>query len=62
MKLKNFNYIVGILIFFSYSPLFCEDKIDIWKNKKEVIKENIQKEENNIPKKNNLGSSRLFKQ
>ena len=57
MKLKNFNYIVGILIFFSYSPLFCEDKIDIWKNKKEVIKENIQKEENNISKKNNLGSS-----
>jgi hypothetical protein len=57
MKLKNFNYIVGILIFFSYSPLFCEDKIDIWKNKKEAIKENIQKEENNISKKNNLGSS-----
>ena len=57
MKLKSFNYIVGILIFFTYSPLFGEDKIDIWKNKKEVIKENVQKGENNIPKKNNLGSS-----
>ena len=57
MKLKSFNYIFGILIFFTYLPLFGEDKIDIWKNKKEVIKENVQKGENNIPKKNNLGSS-----
>ena len=56
MKLKSFNYIFGILIFFTYLPLSSEDKIDIWKNKKEVIKENVQKGENNIPKKNNLGS------
>jgi len=60
MKLKSFNYIVGILIFFTYSPLFSEDKIDIWKNKKEVIKENVQKGENNIPKKDNLGSSQTI--
>jgi hypothetical protein len=60
MKLKNFNYIVGIFVFFSYSPLFCEDKIDIWKNKKEVTKEIIQKKENNNPKKNNLRSSQTI--
>ena len=33
MRLKNFNYLLGLLIFFFYSPLFSEDKIDIWKNK-----------------------------
>jgi hypothetical protein len=60
MKLKNFNYIAGILIFLFYSPLYCEDKIDIWENKKEVTKENIKKEENNILKKNNLGSSQTI--
>ena len=34
MKLKSFNYIVGLLIFF-FTSLFSEEKIDIWKNKKE---------------------------
>ena len=37
MKLKSFNYIVGILIFFTYSPLFSEDKIDIWNINSEGI-------------------------
>jgi len=44
MKLKNFNCIVGILIFFTYSPLISEDKIDIWNNNKEVIDDNAQRE------------------
>ena len=35
MKLKSFNYILGLLIFFLYSPLYSEEKIDIWKNNKE---------------------------
>ncbi len=36
MKLKSFNYLVGLLIIFVYSPLLGEEKIDIWKNKKEI--------------------------
>ena len=44
MKLKNFNCIVGILIFFTCSPLVSEDKIDIWNNNKEIINDNDQKE------------------
>ncbi len=60
MKLKNFNYIVGLLIIFSYSPLFCEEKIDIWKNKKDVATENIKKEPIDIKKKNNLESSQTI--
>ena len=51
MKLKNCNYIVGVLIILSSSPLFCEEKIDIWKNKKEVTAEDIQKEKIEIKKK-----------
>ena len=35
MKLKSFNYILSLLIFFLYSPLYSEEKIDIWKNNKE---------------------------
>ena len=60
MKLKNFNYIVGLLIIFSYSPLFCEEKIDIWKNKKDDATENIKKEPIDIKKKNNLESSQTI--
>ncbi len=52
MKLKNFNYLIGLLIIFFHLPLVSEDKIDIWNNKKDtaiktpnlenkVIKENI---------------------
>ena len=35
MKLKSFNYFLGLLIIFlSFTPLKSEEKIDIWKNKK----------------------------
>ena len=50
MRLKNFNYLLGLLIFFFYSPLFCEDKIDIWKNKSEIPISSSDKE---IQKKKN---------
>ncbi len=36
MKLKSFNCIIGLLIIFSNSIALSEEKIDIWKNKKEV--------------------------
>ncbi len=35
MKLKSFNYTIGLLIIFFFTHLFGEEKIDIWKNKKE---------------------------
>ena len=50
MKLKSFNYLYCLLIiFFYFTPLKSEEKIDIWnnKNKKQVEenKEQIEKEE-----------------
>ena len=32
MKLKSFKYLAGLLVFFLFSPLSSEEKIDIWKN------------------------------
>ena len=32
MKLKSFKYSIGLLVFFLFSPLWSEEKIDIWKN------------------------------
>ena len=32
MKLKNFNYLISLLVFFLSSSLLSEEKIDIWKN------------------------------
>ena len=40
MKLKSFNFLIGLLIIFFYTPLLGEEKIDIWKNKKETTTEN----------------------
>ena len=62
MKLKSFNYFVGLLIIFLYSPLLSEEKIDIWKNKKEIITDSPKQEKKNNQDKPDLLSSRLFKQ
>ena len=43
MRLKSFKYLIGLLVFFSFSALWSEDKIDIWK------KNNDQKIKNSIP-------------
>ena len=40
MKLKSFKYLTGLLVFFFFSPLWSEEKIDIWKN-------NTKKDTNN---------------
>ena len=32
MRLKSFNYLIGLLIILFHSPVFSEDKIDIWKD------------------------------
>ena len=60
MKLKSFNYLIGLLIIFFYSPLFwSEEKIDIWKNKKKHHKTIKQKKPSK--KKINLKSSQTIK-
>jgi len=32
MKLKSFNYLIGLLVFLLFLPSWSEEKIDIWKN------------------------------
>ena len=39
MKLKSFSYLIGLLIIFYYPPLFSDEKIDIWNNKKATTPE-----------------------
>jgi len=59
MKLKSFN-LAGLLIILLYSPLQSEEKIDIWKNKKEITE--IQKQdEQDTKKKPNLNSNQTIK-
>ena len=50
MKLKSFNYFLGLLIIFLYSPLLSEEKIDIWKNKKELAVDSPNQEDNDKDK------------
>ena len=54
MKLKSFNYFAGLLIIFLYSPLLSEEKIDIWKNKKEIAIDSPKQEKNNNQSKPDL--------
>ena len=35
MKLRSFSYFIGLIIIFFCSPFLGEEKIDIWKNKKD---------------------------
>ena len=44
MKLKSSNYLFGLLIVFFCLPVFSEEKIDIWKNKKEKTIETAKPE------------------
>ena len=45
MKLRSFNYFIGLILIFFCSNLFSEEKIDIWKNKKEIPQQNLEVEE-----------------
>tara|TARA_A100001015_G_scaffold111434_1_gene123744 strand:+ start:180 stop:1916 length:1737 start_codon:yes stop_codon:yes gene_type:complete len=60
MKLKSFNYCLGLLIIFFYSPLLSEDKIDIWTDKKEIVVDKPKQEEKNNQEKPNLLSSQTI--
>ncbi len=59
MKLKSFN-LAGLLIILLYSPLQSEEKIDIWKNKKEIT-ETQKQDEQDTKKKPNLNSNQTIK-
>ena len=59
MKLKSFNYFLGLLIIFLYSPLLSEEKIDIWKNK-EIVTDKPKQEKKNSQGKPNLLSSQTI--
>ena len=51
MKLKSFNFLLGLLtLFLFFTPLKTEEKIDIWKNKEK--KETTEKEQLSSEKKN----------
>ena len=60
MKLKSFNYFLGLLIIFLYSPLLSEEKINIWKNKKEITVDSSKKEESYNQDKPELSSSQTL--
>ncbi len=61
MILKSFNYFICLLIVFFYSPLSSEDKIDIWKNKKETTQESLSNQKKNSEKKSTLQSAETIK-
>jgi len=60
MRLKSFNFLIGLLIVFFYLPVLGEDKIDIWKNKKEIIKEPKKIQDKSNTKKLNLESNQTI--
>tara|TARA_B100000963_G_scaffold13787_1_gene10646 strand:+ start:2135 stop:3871 length:1737 start_codon:yes stop_codon:yes gene_type:complete len=57
MKLKSFNYFLGLLIIFTHLSAMGEEKIDIWKNKKKTETESSIEEKTKIEKKINLDRS-----
>ena len=61
MRLKSFNYLIGLLIIFFCSHLVGEDKIDIWDNKKEINKESTNNQNLSIQKNQNINSSQTLK-
>jgi hypothetical protein len=61
MKLKSFNYFLSLFFLFLLSPVFCEEKIDIWQNKKANTDGPLKSETNEVIENNNLKSSQTIK-
>ena len=61
MKLKSFNYFLGLSIIFFNSLLFSEEKVDIWKNNKETVNETTQIDEKSINETSNPSLSTRIK-
>ena len=60
MRLKSFNYLISLLVVFFYFPVLGEEKIDIWKNKKEVTQEPALQQNSSPVKKSNLQSNQTI--
>ena len=61
MNLKSFSYFLGLLIIFLNSPIWGEEKIDIWDKKKKIEIESSKSEKKNIQEKSNLQTSQTIK-
>ena len=61
MKLKSFSYLLGLLIIVLNSPIWGEEKIDIWDKKKKIDIESSKSERKNIQEKSNLQTSQTIK-
>ena len=63
MKLKSFNYFISLLFIFFFTHLLSEEekKIDIWKNKKEIVIDSSKQEDKGIKKKSNLQTTQTIK-
>lgn len=61
MKLKSFNYFLGLSIIFFNSLLFSEEKVDIWKNNKETVNETTQIDEKRTQETSNPSLSTRIK-
>ena len=60
MKLKSFNYLIGLLIIFLHSPLQSEEEINIWNNKKDTPTASQAIEDKEIEEKLNSRSSQTI--
>ena len=61
MNLKSFSYLLGLLIIVLNSPIWGEEKIDIWDKKKKNEIESSKSERKNIQEKSNLQTSQTIK-
>ncbi len=61
MKLKSFSYFISLLIIFFHSPLLSEEKIDIWKSKKEITNDKPKLDNQDNQMQLNLKSSQTLK-
>jgi len=62
MKLKSFNYFISLLFIFFFTHLLSEEekKIDIWKDKKEIVIDSSKQEDKIIKKKSNLQTTQTI--
>ena len=61
MNLKSFSYLLVLLLIVLNSPIWGEEKIDIWDKKKKIDIESSKSERKNIQEKSNLQTSQTIK-
>ncbi len=62
MRLKNFNYLISLLVFFLFSSfLRSEEKIDIWKNNKNINIGTLNSSSKEIQESENTKASNVIK-